>query len=202
MDHPRWIFLRHGECEGNVAGVLVAPDASPLTLLGRRQAEEAAQLLGPFEVERVLCSPMLRAQQTAAMLLPVLGLGPVEVVDALRERSFGPLNGWTRQQVRQSEWADCRVAWRDAPPGGESLEAVARRAAGALAALDTGETTVVVAHAGVIRALVGRVDGLPVGDIGRMRVPHGHPMHRLVPSGAWDRIGSGADLLPGHGDVV
>jgi len=202
MDHPRWIFLRHGECEGNVEGVLVAPDASPLTLLGRRQAEEAARRLAAFPVERVLCSPMLRAQQTAAIVQPVLGLGPAQVVEALRERSFGPLDGWTRAQVRQSEWADCRLAWRKAPPGGESLEAVARRAGGALAALDTGETTLVVAHAGVIRALVGWMDGLPVEDIGRMRVPHGRLLHRLVRSGAWDRIGRRTDLLPSHGDVV
>ena len=44
MAASTWVFLRHGECQGNVARLLVAPDDTPLTDLGWKQARSAATL--------------------------------------------------------------------------------------------------------------------------------------------------------------
>ena len=110
------------------------------------------------------------------------------MLEDLRERSFGRLDGWTVDAVKQSEWAPMRAAWRMAVPGGETLAAVAARAVRTLEVRGVAAVTVVVTHAGVIRTLVGLLDGTPTSEIGRLRVPHAEPWVRAVTPGAWARI--------------
>ncbi|MDR0576811.1 MAG: histidine phosphatase family protein [Candidatus Accumulibacter sp.] len=57
-------FVRHGQSQANAGAVTQAHADIPLTELGRRQAEALAPLLPP-DPARVLCSPFLRARQTA-----------------------------------------------------------------------------------------------------------------------------------------
>jgi broad specificity phosphatase PhoE len=186
---PRWAFVRHGECVGNVRRLLVAPDESPLTPLGHDQARAAAAELSSPSVEVVLSSPMLRARQTAEHIVAACPGSRLVLVDDLRERSFGEMDAWPVAEVRSSPWGHVRAAWRAAAPGGETLEAVARRSVAALAAWADTDSVVVVTHAGVIRALVGLLDGTPHARIGTIRVPHAKPWVRRVPARRWCRLG-------------
>ena len=164
---------------------LVAPDDSPLTALGWEQARAAADRLVPLEISQILVSPALRARQTADVVRAACPEASVCVLDALRERSFGAMDSWTREQLDASPWAATRVAWSRSVPGGESLAAVAVRAADGLRTHSKAGVTLVVSHAGVIRALVGLIDGLPTEAIGRMRVPHVVPWTRRVSPEEW-----------------
>ena len=146
----RFYFVRHGESEANAAGVIAGSRNSPLTSLGERQAEAAAALLAGCEVTRVFCSPLRRALDTAAPIARRCGVD-VEVMEALRERSFGVLEGAAVGQIGDY--------FSTHPQGGESWAQFAARVAGGLERLPRHGTLAVIAHAGVYRVLLERLRG-------------------------------------------
>ncbi len=124
------ILVRHGESEANRQRIF-APDDSPLTEFGRRQALEVARRIAArFRPGRIVSSDFLRARQTAEILAAEFGIG-LALVPELRERDFGPLTGlsyevyedWTRRDPN----FDPKEPWRWTPPGGETTDAVAGR---------------------------------------------------------------------------
>lgn len=139
----RFIFLRHGETEGNARRIYQSPEI-PLNATGLEQARRAAEYLRAHAVGQIFTSDMQRAWQTAQAAAEVVG-APVTAEPRLRERWFGDLIG------ESSEHLD----WRNEPPNGETLRAfVARTQSGLLDALDTEAPTLVVAHGGPLYVLV------------------------------------------------
>ena len=151
------VFLaRHGQTVSNAEGRYQGRLDSPLTLLGWEQARTTAEALRARGVERLLCSPLGRARQTARVVAEALSL-PVEVDAELTESDLGRWEGLTRQQVdtrypddRVRRGAD-RVSYHHA--GGESLAALLSRARAVADRLDE-RTTLIVAHSGINRVLV------------------------------------------------
>jgi len=142
----RFIFLRHGETEGN-AKRIYQPSDIPLNPTGQAQARLAAKYLCEYPVERILASDMRRAWQTAEAAAAVVG-APVIAEPRLRERWFGDLVGTS----------SIDLDWRNEPPNGESLHAfVTRTQAGFASALDTDAATLLVAHGGSLYVLVFRL---------------------------------------------
>jgi probable phosphoglycerate mutase len=139
----RFIFLRHGETEGNAQRVYQPPEI-PLNQTGLAQARRAAEYLRAHPVERILASDMRRAWQTAQAAADIVR-APVVAEPRLRERWFGDLVG------KSSEHLD----WRQEPPNGESLrEFVERTQAGLNDALNSEASTLLVAHGGPLYVLV------------------------------------------------
>ena len=104
---------------------------------GRRQAEALALRLGGVRFDRVLSSPLFRAQETAAILA---GREPsVETDPRLKEMDYGAWEGLTYTQIEERDGAS-RREWELAPdrlpcPGGESGNDVAERVRAFLADL-------------------------------------------------------------------
>lgn len=139
----RFIFLRHGETEGNAKRVYQPADIS-LNQAGQEQARRAAEYLREHPVRRILASDMLRAWQTAHAAAEQVG-APVIAEPRLRERWFGDLVGTS----------SLNLDWRNEPPNGEPLvDFVARTQSGILDALDTDEFTLLVAHGGPLYVLI------------------------------------------------
>jgi glucosyl-3-phosphoglycerate phosphatase len=139
----RFIFLRHGETEGNARRVYQPPDI-PLNPTGQAQARRAAAYLREHPIERILASDMRRAWETAQAAAEMVG-APVIAEPRLRERWFGDLIGTPSMDLD----------WRNEPPNGESLrEFVVRTQAGIHDALDTEASTLLVAHGGSLYVLV------------------------------------------------
>lgn len=139
----RFIFLRHGETEGNAKRVYQTADI-PLNPTGQEQARRAAEYLRAHPIERILASDMRRAWQTAEAAAEIAGV-PVAPEPRLRERWFGDLIGTSSMDLD----------WRHEPPNGEMLhEFIARTQEGFLAALDSEASTLVVAHGGSLYVLV------------------------------------------------
>lgn len=139
----RFIFLRHGETEGNAKRVYQPPDI-PLNPAGQAQARCAAEYLREHPVERILASDMRRAWETAQAAAESVG-APVIAEPRLRERWFGDLIGTSSADLD----------WRREPPNGESLhEFIERTHAGFHDALDTEASTLLVAHGGSLYVLV------------------------------------------------
>jgi len=139
----RFIFLRHGETEGNARRVYQPPEI-PLNAAGLAQARRAAEYLRAHPVERILASDMRRAWQTAQAAAAVVG-AEVMAEPRLRERWFGDLVGQSSQDLD----------WRHEPPNGETLrDFVARTQEGFEDALASDALTLLVAHGGPLYVLV------------------------------------------------
>lgn len=107
-----------------------------LSPAGRRQADALAHRLGAVRFDRVISSPLFRAQETAQ----VLARGrPVETDSRLKEMDYGAWEGLTYAEIERRD-AVARREWELAPdrlscPGGESGNDVAGRVRSFLADL-------------------------------------------------------------------
>lgn len=124
--------------------------------LDERGLALAASLRDGAAVGRAVSSPAARCRQTAAAFLPD-DVG-VEISDSWAELDFGAWAGRTMSEVEEHDGPALR-RWLDdpevAPPGGETLTALARRVASGLDDLrEPDVTTVVVTSAGPIKVAV------------------------------------------------
>jgi broad specificity phosphatase PhoE/ribonuclease HI len=167
---PRWtgatgsptrlLMLRHGQTDFSAQGRYSGRADLPLTELGERQAAAAAiRLASTGDVAAVVSSPMLRAKQTAQPVAGALGL-PLRVHDGLTEADFGTWEGLTFAEANARD-PELHTRWLTdtsvAPPGGESMDAVhrrARRVRDQLIAEHGGATVVVVSHVTPIKSLL------------------------------------------------
>lgn len=153
----RLLLVRHGESEWNAIGRWQGWADPPLSSLGRLQAKVAAGAVGA--VDAVVASDLQRASQTAEIVAAELGVGPVVVDAALRERAAGPWEGCTRAEIEE-RWPGW-LASGERPDGYEADEHVLERVLPTLAALEAaGDPVLVVTHGGVIGALERHL-GLP-----------------------------------------
>jgi broad specificity phosphatase PhoE len=137
--------VRHGQSAGNVArdaaeaaghhviDIAVRDIDTPLSELGRTQARALGQWFGELPRKRqpevVLCSPYVRARETAHLLLQAAGIpeGKVRMRfdERLREKEFGILDRLTVHGIRRkypelSEQRSHVGKFYFRPPGGES----------------------------------------------------------------------------------
>lgn len=159
---PGHLLLRHAACD-NPAGFCLGQRDLPLSAAGEAQARELHRRWAGEWPTRVWCSDLRRARQTAELLLAGTGIR-ARPDTRLREIHLGDWQGgdWDslyREQPQQLQrWGE---HWLDeAPPGGESGRSLYRRVAEwARECLDPdGEPTLVVAHAGSLRALACALD--------------------------------------------
>jgi broad specificity phosphatase PhoE len=183
-----WV-VRHGQSAGNVARDIAEAGGHhlidlatrdvdvPLSPLGLRQSQGVGRWFGDLPAgERptvVLCSPYVRARQTAQRLIEAAGWpegqASLALDERLREKEFGVLDRLTSAGIRSlhPELAKQRAhvgKFYFRPPGGESWCDVILRLRGLLdtLALDyPGERVLVVAHqviASCLRYLLERLD--------------------------------------------
>jgi broad specificity phosphatase PhoE len=160
------LLARHGRTTANAQGLLLGRLDPPLDDTGLAQAAALAQVGAIAGAARVVCSPLLRARQTAE----AMGL-PVTIDERWIEIDYGPLDGMPLGDVPASVWSSWRVdpAW--APEGGESLAAVGVRVAAACQDLveEAAERdVVVVSHVSPLKAALGWALG--AGDAVAFRI--------------------------------
>ena len=151
LDAP-FYFLRHGESEANAAGLIAGSTDTPLTALGRDQAERAAAVLAPCSIASIFSSPLRRAADTAETVGRHCGL-PLGYLDELRERHWGVLESQPLEEIRDRSATALR---------GESLVAFEERTWTALCRIDAPPPVLVVAHSGTMRVLRNK---LGIGDV-------------------------------------
>ena len=130
------------------------PDpADPLDAGGIAKAR-GLRLEGP-PPERVVTAPDGAARETAAMLAL-----SAEAVDALADRDHGAWTGCGFDAIDPEALTGWFAAPAAAPPGGESMAAVAARVGPWLAGLDG--RVLAITHAAVIRAAIAVALDVPV----------------------------------------
>ncbi len=85
-------FMRHGETDWNIVRRMQGRSDIPLNQNGLRQAQEAAAAMRDIPIDRILTSPLQRAQQTAQAVAAGRDV-PVLVEELLTEMDFGDLEG-------------------------------------------------------------------------------------------------------------
>jgi probable phosphoglycerate mutase len=151
----RLLVVRHGESTWNAQSRWQGQADPPLSALGERQAEEAAERLHEIgSIRAVWTSDLVRARRTAELIASRLGVGRVHEEPRLRERDVGSWSGLTREEIEE-RWPGYLAA-RRAPPDFEGdAELLARTRAGLLAAADGSASgdVLVVTHGGVVRTI-------------------------------------------------
>jgi probable phosphoglycerate mutase len=144
------LLVRHGESEWNAVGRWQGWADPPLSELGERQAAAASRAVGA--VDAIVASDLQRASRTAEIIAAELGIGPVIVDAALRERDAGAWTGLTRREIEEG-WPGF-LARGERPDGYEGDDALLARVLPALVTLEAaGEAVLVVTHGGVIGAV-------------------------------------------------
>lgn len=173
------IGIRHGETTFNVEGRCATTTDVPLTDVGRIAALESARSLSGAPVDRVLCSPMQRARETAELMLPGR---EVEIDDRLREPPAGPFEGEVLKDLWEEghELSSQFTSYMDeknpvVPDGAESIEETEAKAAALLS--DLGEQpgrVVAFSHGGLLRILASMFAGSEARYAHRLKVDNCH----------------------------
>ena len=191
------ILIRHGETDWNRELRFQGHVDVPLNATGHEQARRLAARLAAEKlvVDHLVCSDLIRTQQTATPSLQVLfpQLHIHTLTDAsLREQAFGEVDGKRVEDVKL-EHADAWAQWLRfeadyGMPGGETTRQFHTRVMAALHRLaqqHAGQTLVVVTHGGVLDMVWRTARGLGLEG----------PRQSDIPNAALNRVRLRGDAI-------
>lgn len=184
-----WV-VRHGQSAGNVASDLAEAQRlpmldiatrdmdTPLSALGEQQADALGRWFATQQAhdqpDVVLCSPYLRAAETARRILQASAMpATLRLDERLREKEFGVLDRYTRYGIQDKfpELYEQRAhvgKFYFRPPGGESWCDVILRLRSFMemtAREYDGKRVLVVGHQVIVSCLRYLLEGLAEQDI-------------------------------------
>ena len=165
----RFVFVRHGQSEGNLERAIQGHLNRDLTALGRRQAIATAAWIRSrgWTVAALLASPLSRAWQTAGILSDGAALPHAQPAPEAIELHTGVFTGLDFSQIAArlpDEYAAFQVESWEAVPEAESIASLQRRATTlwrrmvrlANDAPFSRPTVVCVSHGGMLQWIVKR----------------------------------------------
>lgn len=143
---------RHGQTAWNRENIVCGTTDISLDETGMEQARETGRKLRDVPFDRVICSPMLRARQTARLILEGREV-PMTLDRRIREQDYGVFEGTCRLA---QEFLEYKRHFARRYPGGDSQMTTAQRVYDFLE--DVGrrfpkETVLVVCHGGICRII-------------------------------------------------
>lgn len=158
------LFIRHGQTAKNISGRLHSKDDKEcLDAVGIKQSKNIAQECRIQSIQSLYTSPTVRTQQTADIIGRELRIDSI-VIKSLRERNWGDWSNrkWVDIQSELDKM-DLEDRYNFVPPNGESWKEMDVRIKSALDKLlkDKNNTIAVVAHGGMLRALLPIIKNLP-----------------------------------------
>ncbi|SHK05866.1 probable phosphoglycerate mutase [Desulfatibacillum alkenivorans DSM 16219] len=156
----RFILVRHAQTKWNQMKLIQGMTDSPLTPEGVQAARSWGAILKEYSPDRMICSPLNRAVDTAVYINEALDL-PLSQDVGFLEQSWGRWEGKTLAEIKEESPVILQsmvdLGWEFSPPGGESRISVMKRCIKALQRLHekwTGQTIIIVAHRGVIACIM------------------------------------------------
>jgi probable phosphoglycerate mutase len=162
---------RHGQTPWNVEDLICGRTDVPLTEVGQQQAQRLAESAQDKEIDVILCSPMLRARQTAQAVSDAIGV-PIQIDERLIEMDFGTFEG-TSRFGEEFQWIRAQMSTRF--PGGESGFDVAYRVYSLLYEIKekyADKTVLLVCHNCVSRAVRSFFMNLSTEEYGNYHAPN------------------------------
>jgi broad specificity phosphatase PhoE len=151
-----FFLVRHGETDWNRLGRIQGSTDIPLNDTGREQARATGEKMQGRRWDVLVSSPLSRAMETASIIASFIGMPEPTPIADLVERNYGEAEGLTGPELESSFPNDAPV------PGRETREDVKDRVLAALHAIaseNKGKNVIVVAHGGVIRAVLHSTTG-------------------------------------------
>lgn len=146
--------IRHGQSEANLQERYAGWMPVPLSPLGRQQAEKARENLRRIPIDRVYCSDLARARETAQIVVPACQAEPTA---ALREIGVGRIEGMLCRECEErygAQYFQCERMQDFSCFGGETGEEMRQRIHGFLRQLEQlegVEHVAVIGHEGTVR---------------------------------------------------
>ena len=195
MPTTELILIRHGETDWNRELRFQGHIDVPLNDMGHEQARRLGLRLAEESVQYLVCSDLMRAQQTAAPAAQQLELAVATTV-TLREQNFGVVEGMRAEEIQSLHpraWEDWLQFREDhAMPEGESARQFHARimdALGSIAVAHAGQRVLVVTHGGVLDMVWRTARGLGLNGPRQSQIPNaGFNRIRLADAAAPDRI--------------
>ena len=166
-------LIRHGEPEGGRRFRGHSIDDA-LSEKGWEQMRLAVE--GGCPWTQIVSSPLIRCYDFACELNQQHHT-PLRVDDRLKEVGFGDWEGFTPTEIQAHDLSRYHAFYADPvnnrPPGAEPLDVFFTRVSDALKTIVTdfkGQHVLVVAHAGVIRAVMAHVLDIPEAAVYRIQV--------------------------------
>jgi broad specificity phosphatase PhoE len=164
----RFYFVRHGESEGNKAGVIQGRVPSRLTEKGRDQARETGRWFRTRGVDLILTSPLTRASQTAGIIAEEAGVEEIQSLEELSEIDTGIFSGLTRAEASARypfEWKTFNAKGWESVPGAEKIGDLSSRAHAVWSRLvelftEGTHTILSVTHSGFLQWIIRSTFGL------------------------------------------
>lgn len=191
----RLCLVRHGETDWNAGRRIQGHIDIPLSAVGHAQSRAAGNALANEGFAAIYSSDLTRARQTAeatAQLATHFAKVPLQVLPGLRERHYGIFEGLTYTEIEARYPADyLRHKAREpqfAPPGGESLAALAIRLGQTFDTIvqrHAGEAVAIFTHGGVLDILYRRATGQPLHTPRDFAIPNTGINWIEVVDGAW-----------------
>lgn len=162
-------FARHGKSKANEDGVFAGQkEDSPLVEDGKVQAAKAANELVGKSINKVISSPLIRAKQTAMIMMDIAGLDDVELEldQRIAEYDMGTLTGTPLHAITSHELTSSDGA-EDAQDFQDRVLSFLRD--------HRDENILVVAHAGVGRVIESAKRGIDPSEFYSIEpYPNGH----------------------------
>jgi probable phosphoglycerate mutase len=191
-------LIRHGEPEGGRAYRGHGID-DPLSDKGWQQMWAAVGNDAPWD--HIITSPMLRCSDFARMLADKHDL-TVTIEDNLKEIGFGTWEGRTPEQIKSEAPDEYENFYRDPvnlrPAGAEDLKAFCARVSTVYESVyqaHVGKHVLIVAHAGVMRAIITHVLQAPIAAMYQIKVDNAG-ISRIQTNGGAPRLICHNSVLP------
>ncbi|WP_334332956.1 histidine phosphatase family protein [Companilactobacillus sp. HBUAS59544] len=113
-----FFLIRHGQTQANVLKMKQGNINTEITYLTKKGQQQAQNLAKHFDIsfaDRIICSPLQRAQQTAKILNQKYQL-PITLDNRLREISYGEWDGQKNADLRKKYPDAYNEYWNDALP--------------------------------------------------------------------------------------
>ncbi len=178
MNRTLIYLVRHGEVRSPGGKRYIGQSDPPLSAEGIGQARRLAQELENVRLTAIWCSDLQRSQGAAEIIAERQQVRPQARSD-LREIGLGAWEGLSFEEVRRIYPAEYEARGRDIvgyrPPGGECFADLSRRVIavfGEIVTLAAGDL-LIVGHAGVNRAILCHILGMPLQNLFRLGQDYG-----------------------------
>ena len=166
-------IVRHGQTDWNAIRMLQGNTDIPLNDVGRQMARDAAAQLEGIHLDVCYCSPLVRAKETAQLLLEGRDI-PIIYDDRIREMCYGKFEGvkypygdtiYTYFKHPENYHPDIT----DPDAGAETFDELFARTGEFLAEviypqLDEGKDIIIVGHGGMNSSIVCQIRNLPIEE--------------------------------------
>ena len=167
-------FVRHGQTEANLKHIYTGESNFPLTKDGIAQAQETAEKLKAVQIDRIFCSPLLRAKQTMQEIAKYHPDATIVFDDRLKERGDGQMEG---KPIGPEDLLRWNLHVSHLAEYGETIQSAFARVKDfyqeILQKYPT-ENILIVAHYGIGRLSKCFFDGFPAdGDLSKIKLHNG-----------------------------